>query len=147
MPSGYEQAASAYNTTQSSAMSGFEILVELYKGMIGNINQAKAAYQNGKLDEMCNLNDKTFKIIQALRAHLDFDQGGDTSLFLDQFYSKIFIALTKVLSQDEPEKAFDAVLAEIQPVYERWVALAAEEKAVSQASQVPATEQPTEITT
>lgn len=121
----HAKAATAYQTAYVSNVSGMDIVVELYKGMIGNIKQAKAAYQAGKLDEMCRLNDKTIKILVALQSHLDFEEGADAAEYLNKFYNSIFASLTKILRKPSPERSFDQIIAAIEPVYQRWCEFAA----------------------
>lgn len=128
----YQQATSAYNTTQTTNASGLEIVVELYKGMIKNTEQAKLAYQQGKLDHMCELNKKTYKILIALQSNLDYEQGKDAADFLNDFYNRIFATLTKAIRKDDPVKEFNNVIEYIRPVYMRWNELAKSEKEAAQ---------------
>lgn len=122
----YKQAINAYQDSNSSGMSGFDVVVELYKGIIKNIQQAKTAYQDGKLDEMCNLIEKNNNILVALQSHIDRENGGEAAEFLDKFYTGIFAAMARVHKQEDPAEAFDALLGHIQPVYEIWCRHAAD---------------------
>ncbi|MCD8566411.1 MAG: flagellar protein FliS [Alphaproteobacteria bacterium] len=124
----YEKAATAYRTTYVSNISGFEIVAELYQGMLGNIEQAKNAYQCGKLDQFCRLNEKTYRILIALQSHLDFDQGGDAAVFLNNFYNSIFVSLAKIHKNQDPPQEFDRIIQFIRPVYQQWYALASSQK-------------------
>ena len=92
----YKQAATAYRDTYVSNMSNFDIVVELYKGILKNVRQAKSAYQADKLDEMCGFVEKANRILIALQSHLDFDNGGEASVFLNNFYNGIFSSLSSV---------------------------------------------------
>lgn len=116
----YSDAATAYRDTYVSNMSGFEIVVELYKGIIQNIEQAKRSYESGRLDEVCASIEKTNRILVALQTHLDFDKGGEAALFLNEFYNGIFASLAQIFRKPNPEEEFDQILAHIQPVYEIW---------------------------
>jgi flagellar biosynthetic protein FliS len=128
-PKSHQDVAKAYQkTSHTDNMSGFQIIVALYEGMIRNIEQAKTAYKNNKLDEMSNLIVKTNKILIALQTHLDFEQGKDAADFLNNFYNSIFVSLTKILRKEDPVAEFDKILAYIQPVYRRWVEFAQAEK-------------------
>tara|TARA_R110002124_G_scaffold233406_1_gene398809 strand:- start:199816 stop:200343 length:528 start_codon:yes stop_codon:yes gene_type:complete len=124
----HASAAGAYRTTHVNTMSGMHIVVELYKGMISNVEQAKTAYLDGKLDQMCRLNDKTYNILVGLQTHLDYEQGGEAAVFLNQFYNTIFGSLSKVLREPDTAQAFDDILAAIHPVYQRWCEFARGEK-------------------
>ncbi len=116
----YQDAATAYQDAYVSNMSGFEIVVELYKGISKNILLAKKSYESEKLDEMCKYIEKTNKILIALQSHLNHDKGGEAAVYLNNFYNGIFVSLSKVLSQPKPAEAFDHILNTVQPVYEIW---------------------------
>lgn len=121
----YQQAASAYQGAHETHMGGFDVVVELYKGIIKNVTAAKTAYQKGELEEMCKLNEKTTKILIALQSHLNHEQGGEAANFLDVFYTGIFGKLMSVLRKEDPAAAFDEILELIKPVYEIWCGHAA----------------------
>lgn len=116
----YKQAANAYKDSNTASMSGYEIVAELYQGIIRNVRAAQAAHKAGKLDEMCNQIEKTNRILVALQAHIDREQGGEAAEFLDAFYTGVFGKLSTVQQQDDPQAAFDELLGHIQPVYEIW---------------------------
>ena len=116
----YKQAAHAYQDTNTTAMNNFEIVVELYKGMIKNIRMAKAARQEGKLEEMCNSIEKTNQILIGLQTHIDRENGGEAAEFLDKFYTGVFGTLAKIHKAEDPDTEFDTLLGHIQPVYEIW---------------------------
>ncbi|MAF97051.1 MAG: hypothetical protein CMH26_00280 [Micavibrio sp.] len=124
----YQKAAGAYQNTSEQHINGFEIVRELYKGMISNIEQAKDAYNDNRLEEMCLLNQKTFKILMALQSHLNFEQGGDAATFLNNFYNSIFVSLTRVLRADDTAQEFDNIIERIEPVYKRWCTFAADSR-------------------
>lgn len=116
----YKNASSAYRSAYESNMSGMEIVAELYKGIIKNLEQAKRHYQDGVLDEMCTVNEKTNKILIALQSHLNMDEGGEAAQFLNTFYNGIFAKLTRVLSNDDPVAAYDEIIESVKPVYKIW---------------------------
>lgn len=132
----YQQAASAYQGAHETHMSGYDVVVELYKGIIKNVGAAKTAYQDGDLEQMCKLNEKTTKILIALQSHLNHEQGGEAAAFLDSFYTGLFGQLMGVLRKEDPAAEFDAVLERIKPVYEIWCGHAA--------NNAPKTEKPAE---
>ena len=97
----YQQAMGAYSKTNDESMNGFEVVVELYKGMMKNIREAKIAYEEGKLEEMVKINEKTNKILIALQSNINKEQGGEAAEFLNQFYNGLFAKLMRVLSAAE----------------------------------------------
>ncbi len=116
----FQQATNVYRSASESNMSGFDVVVELYKGMIRNVENAKSAYKQGKLDEMCELIEKTNKILIALQSHLNFEDGGEAAQTLNTFYNGIFGSLAQILRTKTPEEDFDKVLKHLHKVYEIW---------------------------
>lgn len=121
------QAATAYQSAHVNNMSGFEIVAELYQGMIKNIQQAKQAYKTGQLENMCALNSKTNKILMALKSHLNFEQGGQAAIFLNKLYSHIFLSITKILRSENPEQEFDRLIEILMPISMHWAKLSSPE--------------------
>lgn len=132
----HTNAANAYRDTAGEQMNGFEITVELYKGIIRNIEGARDAHKVGRLDDMVELNGKTNKILIALQSNLNFEEGGEAATFLDQFYTGIFASLSRILRVDDPQGEFEKILGYIQPVYEIWVQHAQNSRA-EQTTDVP----------
>lgn len=118
----YQAAASAYGIRQDGNMSGFEVTSELYKGMIRFVGQAKKSYGEGKLDEMCNYIQKTNKILIALQSNLNFEEGGEAAIFLNDFYTEVFGKLFGVLRTEDPEMTFDEVHNLLKPAAQIWAA-------------------------
>ncbi len=124
----HSQATNAYRSSHVNTMAGFDIVVELYKGIIKNIESAKESYKIGRLDDMCNYIDKTNKILIALQSHLNFEKGEEAAETLNHFYNNTFGALVQVLRKPNPEQEFDKIIASIQPVYEIWCRHASNEE-------------------
>ena len=120
----YNKAAQAYQRKTDENLSPMQIVVELYKGMIKHTKDAKRHWESGHLDVMTDSITKVFNIIEALQAHLDMEQGGEDAIFLNRFYNVIFSALSRATSKPEPGEEFDAIVAYIQQVADRWYAMA-----------------------
>lgn len=118
----YASAASAYGVRQDANMSGFEVTAKLYDGMIKFVGQAKKSYADGQLDHMCTYIQKTNKILIALQSGLNFNEGGEAAVFLNDFYTEIFKRLFGVLRTDNPEKEFDDVHEMLKPAAKIWAA-------------------------
>lgn len=119
--SAHYHATSAYSNVQSGSMSGFEVVAELYKGMIRFVGQAKSAYEAGNLEDMCFYIQKTNKILIALQSNLNFEEGGEASVFLNDFYTDVFTKLFKILRSENPVAEFDAVHKMLVPVRDIWI--------------------------
>lgn len=118
----YQNAASAYGSMQQNNMSGFEVTAELYKGMIRFVGLAKQSYIDNRLEDMCLYIQKTNKILIALQSNLNFEEGGETSIFLNDLYNEIFSKLFLVLRTENPEESFNEVHNLLKPVAQIWSA-------------------------
>lgn len=116
----HNTAANAYQTTGYTALSPIETVVALYRGIITNLDAAKISYQAKNLEEVCQLNEKTFRILAALQCHLDFEHGGDTAPALDKFYTALFIHLAKVLEAPDPAAEYTYLGQTTREVYDKW---------------------------
>ena len=92
-------ALSAY-AAASKMTTSLGAVVLLYDGMIKEVGKAKAAIQEGRIEDRFNATQKACKILLGLQSHLDFERGGDISLMLDQFYHTIFRDLQQVNMQN-----------------------------------------------
>lgn len=120
----YQQASKAYQQASDDNLTPLQIVVELYKGILKNMRAAKMAYSAGDFQKVVDLNNKTFNILEALQANLDFDNGGDDATFLRDFYTIIFVKMANILQQANPAAEYDALINYINPVYERWYSFA-----------------------
>lgn len=116
----YSRALGAYQTSSEKNMGGFEIVAELYKGMLKNIREAKAAHSEGKLDTMVNLIGKTNKILIGLQSNLNKEEGGDAAEYLNDLYNHVFASLALVHKDENPQAEFDRLINVLQPIYEVW---------------------------
>ena len=133
----YSHATSAYQTRQQNVMSGFEVAVELYKGMIKFIRAGKECHKQGDLEAMCNDLQKATKIITTLHTNVNFKEGGEAALFLNSFYMDLFKDLTFILRANDTQAKFDEIIARIQPVYEIWCQHAANERGEAASASTP----------
>jgi flagellar protein FliS len=120
----YQKASQAYLKHRDENLTPLQIVVELYRGMIKNIRQAKFAWEEKRLDAMTNNIIKTFNIIEALQINLDLENGGEDAKFLNNFYNTIFNALSRASSKPDPAAEFDAIISYVQQVHDRWYVVA-----------------------
>ena len=116
----YATAASAYGTAQEHNMSGFDITAKLFEGMIKFVGQAKTAYLANNLEEMVVFTTKANKIANALQSHLNFEEGGEAAVYLNDLYMEVFKRLTFVLRADDVSAEFDYVRDLLSPVSKMW---------------------------
>jgi len=125
----YQKALKTYQKNSDENLTPLQIVVELYKGMLKNTKLAKSAWESNQLDVMTNYIVKVFDIIEALQSNLDIEKGGEDAKFLLRFYSVIFSALSQVTAKPDPKSEFDAIIAYIQQVHDRWYTMAYGNKA------------------
>jgi len=116
----HQQAAAAYGMSKSGNMTGFEVTSELYKGMIRFTGQAKNAYEAGRMEDMCEYIQKINRVLVALQSNLNFEEGGEAAVFLNDFYLEVFKKLFSVLKADDPVAEFDSVRDLLAPAAELW---------------------------
>ncbi len=120
----YQKALKTYQKNSDENLTPMQIVVELYKGMIRNIREAKKFWEAGRLDMMSNHLGKTFDIIEGLQVNLDLEKGGEDAIFLNRFYNVVFSALSQATAKPDPAAEYDAILAYVQQVHDRWYAIA-----------------------
>lgn len=119
----HASGASAYQQTSDDNLGPMEIALELFKGIIKFLQQAKTAYEANDLEQMTYFTDRVFKIVEALHAHLDMDAGGKDAEFLQEFYVIMIGRMGKILDRPNVSAEFDQLIAYTTPVYEQWYKL------------------------
>ena len=119
-------ALSAYQAA-SNMTTSLGAVVMLYDGMIKEVGKAKAAIEEGRIEDRFNATQKACKILLGLQSHLDFEKGGDVSLMLDQFYHTIFRDLQQINMKNSAQMC-DEVIAALGEVRASWAQLAENER-------------------
>jgi flagellar secretion chaperone FliS len=119
-------ALSAYQAA-SKMTTSLGAVVLLYDGMIKEVGKAKAAIQEGRIEDRFVATQKACKILLGLQSHLDFEKGGDISLMLDQFYHTIFRDLQQV-NMKNSAAACDEIIAALGEVRTSWAQRAENER-------------------
>ena len=119
-------ALSAYQAA-SKMTTSLGAVVLLYDGMIKEVGKAKAAIEEGRIEDRFNATQKACKILLGLQSHLDFDKGGEISLMLDQFYHTIFRDLQQINMKNSAADC-DQVIAALNEVRTSWAQLADNER-------------------
>lgn len=114
---------SAYQQTQDDNLGPMEVILELYKGLIRFLKEAKSAHAQGDLEKMMYWMDRAFKVVNALAANVDTDQGGKDAEFLNEFYVILMGRFAKILDRPDVQREFDQLVDYVTPVYERWYEL------------------------
>lgn len=120
----YGTAAHAYQKAKDASLNPVEIVVALYDGILANLGEAKTAYQEQNWEQMCQLNEKSFRIMAALQCHLDHQKGGKTASALDSFYTSLFVRLARVMETTDPYMEYGYLEGVVQDVHNQWKKLA-----------------------
>jgi flagellar protein FliS len=120
----YQKAVKTYQKNSDENLTPLQIVVELYKGMLRHTKEAKKFWEAGRLDMMTNSLTRVFDIIEGLQMNLDFEKGGEDAVFLNRFYNVVFSALSQATAKPDPAAEYDAIIAYIQQVHDRWYAMA-----------------------
>ena len=119
-------ALSAY-AAASQMTTSLGAVVLLYDGMAKEVGRAKAAIEEGRIEDRFNATQKACKILLGLQSHLDFEKGGDISLMLDQFYHTIFRDLQQVNMKNSAALC-DEIMNALGEVRASWAQLAETEQ-------------------
>ena len=120
----YQKAVKTYQKNSDENLTPLQIVVELYKGMLRHTKEAKKFWEAGRLDMMTNSLSRVFDIIEGLQMNLDFEKGGEDAVFLNRFYNVVFSALSQATAKPDPAAEYDAIIAYVQQVHDRWYAMA-----------------------
>ena len=115
-------ATTAYNTA-SQTVSSLRAVVMLYDGMIKAVYEAKSAIEAGRIEDRFNATQRACKILLGLQANLDFVNGGQMAVMLDQFYHTIFRDLQQI-NMKNSEALCESVVTALKEVRQSWGELA-----------------------
>lgn len=113
-PPNYSAYSSAYQTLSKTRQ-----LVMLYDGAIKFIMQAKEAIREGRIEDRFNLTVKAMDIIQALQGCLDFEQGGEIALILNDYYSGLDARILQLNWKNE-ESQCDPIIRDLKRLRDAW---------------------------
>ena len=116
----------AYNTvavhTGVSEASPHRLIQMLLDAALEKIMSAKGFMSNGKVSAKGEQIGLAVSIIDALRASLDKEKGGDIALNLERLYEYSIERLTEANLQNDLSK-LDEVVAVLKPIKEAWDAI------------------------
>ncbi len=116
--------ANAYSQA-SKNVGPLKAIVMLYEGAIRLIGEAKRAHDAQDYEARFIAIDKASKIILGLQGQLDFENGGDVSPMLHEFYDSLFMRMMQANSRN-PEPIFEDVLSSLKTMKETWATVAEE---------------------
>jgi len=116
------KAMNAYSQAVETIPQGQQIVM-LYDGIIQNIDKARQAIDEGRINDRYLAVQKATTIIEALQGCLDHEKGGDIAPQLDRLYTYFIFRLQTVNVENDPHIC-DALIANIREVRASWAAIA-----------------------
>lgn len=126
-PKQHKQITDRYKQTYGLVLSTREVMGRLIGTLILNVEQAKGAHSQRRLDTMFEFNRKSLRILGAIRASLEKENidkneqaGVQLLACLRLLYRDIFIRLANVLRAPNPQAEFDLLLSHLRRQYQAW---------------------------
>ncbi len=110
--------ASAYSQA-SQNVSPMKAIIMLYEGLLRLIGEAKKHHENGDFEARFHAVEKASRIVLGLQGQLDFENGGDISPALHEFYDTLFLRMMQINSR-QPEAVFKDVVQSITEMKQTW---------------------------
>lgn len=120
----------------SATLQKTKQIVMLYDALIRFVQQARKAIEDKDYEERLNLIQKASNIIIGLHGSLDFENGGEISEFLAEFYSATDMKLLKI-NQTNSLQECDNIVEELKAMREAWAQVDVEQ-VKSQDNELPA---------
>lgn len=114
----YYQAAATYRTASETVQKTRQVVL-LYDAVIRFLQQAKTAIEEGQFEERLNLLQKSSNIIMGLHSALDFDNGGEISQTLSNFYNAMDLRMLNINRTNSIED-LEQIIREIKTMREAW---------------------------
>jgi flagellar protein FliS len=108
-------------------------LIMLYDGAIRFLRQAREAIEQDRIEDRYNLLIRASDVIMGMQASLDFENGGEISQILHDFYSSLDARILMV-HRNNSLKLCDQVIDDMKQMRATWQQI--EEEDTSEASEV-----------
>ncbi|WP_417430180.1 flagellar export chaperone FliS [Kiloniella sp.] len=115
----------------SQNVSPMKAITMLYEGAIRLVLEAKKHHEEGDYEARFKAVEKASRIILGLQGQLDFENGGEISPVLHQFYDNLFMRMMQINSRN-PEDVIEDVLASLKQMKETWVEVGKKTEAVKE---------------
>jgi flagellar secretion chaperone FliS len=118
-----DTASQHYRNQELMTASPARLVVMLYDRAIHSLNEAIKAIDTGDIEKRWKSNKNATEIITHLAMTLNFEQGGQIALNLNDLYRFMLRILINVDVRNDPQPARD-VIRLIEPLRASWVQLA-----------------------
>lgn len=114
------KATRAATDFQQSTPNPHKLISLLMAGTLERVEQAKKSVEQGNDEEKFILVEKIVAIINGLRASLNFDQGGDIAVNLDQLYAYMLERIFSADSRDDEQEVLEEIEKLMAEVKSGW---------------------------
>jgi flagellar protein FliS len=118
-----DTASQHYRNQELMTASPARLVVMLYDRAIQSLNEAIKAIETGDIERRWKANKNASEIITHLAMTLNFDEGGQIALNLNDLYRFMLTTLVNVDVRNDPQAARD-VIKLIEPLRASWDQLA-----------------------
>ena len=122
-----QQNAKTYREQQILNASPAEQVVMLYDGAIGFSLKAKAAIEEGRIEDRYNFNRRAMEVVNYLQEILNIEQGGDVAKRLYMIYAQLLRKMMDVDFKNDP-RVCDEVVESLRTLRESWAQLADQQR-------------------
>ena len=108
-----------YLQTEAETLTPGQLLLKAYKDVFDLVEEAKKAIENNDIITKAKAISKASRIINVLKAALDFEQGGEIAKNLDYLYAVVLDQLALANANNNVEN-LENVKEILKPLYEAW---------------------------
>lgn len=109
----------AYRETSTMGMSQVDLILTVYRGTIGFLNQARTDFESENFSEGRTACDKARKCLVHLYTTLDMEKGGEIAESLGNIYVHVVEQLDVAVADKSP-KYFDDMISHLNTIKEAW---------------------------
>lgn len=135
-PSAHKQSYGAYSRANHTVPKTRQVVM-LYDGIIRNLQQAREAMKENKIEERYKKLSKAQEIITGLQMSLDFDSGAEAAQVLYDFYSFMDSRIMRLHRSNNADEC-EAVIQEFKQMRELWNTIDQQQGQPADASAPPA---------
>ena len=110
----YAGAVSASRASALLTRDPVDVLLLLHEELGRTLLAAKTAYEARTLDQMCRCNERSVRILAALRAAMDFKAAGPDGAALERLYLRISSDVMRVLNDDNATETYQSAIETLQ---------------------------------
>ena len=118
-----------YLQTEVETLTSGQLLLKAYQDVFDLIEEAKRAIEGNDIITKAKTISKASRIINVLKAALDFEQGGEIAKNLDYLYAVVLDQLALANANNSVEN-LENVKEILTPLYEAWKEAVKKEESV-----------------